>query len=146
MGLGEAPRDVEAATRFIRESEPLMAFIGYRLVELSQGRACAEFDHTRNVERIGGVLHGGILASVLDETLGMAVLTVNDGADQVTVELKINFLEAGREGPYRVCGQVVRRGGRLVVAEGEVRDRAGRLIAKALGTWYILRREVGRMG
>ncbi len=136
------PTDVEKANAFIWESEPLMAFIGYKLVEVSQGRACAEFGHSRNVQRVGGVLHGGVIAAALDETLGMAVLTVNDGVDQVTVELKINFLEPGREGPYKVCGQIVRRGGRLVVAEGEVRDASGRLVAKALGTWYILRREV----
>ena len=136
------PTDVEKANVFVWESEPLMAFIGYKLVEVSQGRACAEFGHSRNVQRVGGVLHGGVIAAVLDETLGMAVLTVNDGVDQVTVELKVNFLEPGREGPYKVCGQVVRRGGRLVVAEGEVRDASGRLVAKALGTWYILRKEV----
>lgn len=137
------PLDVEKANSVIWESEPLMAFIGYRITEVSQGRACAEFGHGRNVQRLGGVLHGGVIAAVLDETLGMAVLTVNDGADQVTVELKVNFLEVGREGPYRVCGQVIRRGRRLVAAEGEVRDASGRLIAKALGTWYILRREAG---
>jgi acyl-coenzyme A thioesterase PaaI-like protein len=34
------------------------------------------------------------------------------------VELKVNFLEVRREGPYRVCGQVVRRGG------GSLRPRA----------------------
>lgn len=136
------PTDVERANSFIKEAEPIMAFIGYRLVEVSQGRACAEFDHGKNVQRAGGVLHGGVIAAVLDETMGMAVLTVNEEADQVTVELKVNFLEPGREGPYRVCGQVVRRGGRLVVAEGEVRDASGRLVAKALGTWYLLKRAV----
>ncbi|MGC8974219.1 MAG: PaaI family thioesterase, partial [Thermoproteus sp.] len=89
------PLDVERANSVIWETEPIMAFIGYRVVEISHGRACAEFGHGKNVQRIGGVLHGGVIAAVLDETLGMAVLTVNDGADQVTVELKVNFLEAG---------------------------------------------------
>lgn len=31
--------------------------------------------------------------------MGAAVLTVNDGVDQVTVELKINFLEPGWRAP-----------------------------------------------
>lgn len=42
-------------------------------------------------------------------------------------------------GPFRVCGRVLRRGKTLVVAEGEVKDAEGRVVAKAIGTWYIKR-------
>ena len=112
-------------------------------MELSEGRACAEFDMSPNVQRVGGVLHGGVIMAVLDETMGFAALTVNDGVDQVTVELKVNFLEPGVEGPFKVCGQVVRKGRRVAAVEGEVRDGGGRLVAKALGTWYYLSRQAG---
>jgi len=49
------------------------------------------------------------------------------------VELKVNFLEVRREGPYRVCGQVVRRGGRLIAAEGEARDASGETYSEGRG-------------
>lgn len=119
-----------------------MAFIGYRVTELSQGRACAEFDMSPNVQRIGGVLHGGVIMAALDETMGLAALTLNDGVDQVTVELKVNFLSPGVKGPFRVCGWVVRRGRRVVAVQGEVRDADGGLVAIALGTWYYLDKRV----
>ncbi len=61
------------------------------------------------------------------------------------MELKVNFLEPGVEGPFKVCGWVVKSGGRVAVVEGEVRDAKGRLIAKALGTWYYLSRRVGNV-
>ncbi|ABL88516.1 uncharacterized domain 1 [Pyrobaculum islandicum DSM 4184] len=134
---------VEEVNKFIYSAEPIMAFLGYRLVELSEGRACAEFNMSPNVQRVGGVLHGGVIMAVLDETMGFAALTLNEGVDQVTVELKVNFLEPGVEGPFRVCGTVVRRGSRIVVVEGEVVDSRGRLIAKALGTWYYMSKRVG---
>ncbi len=134
---------LDKVNEFIHTAEPITAFLGYRVVELSEGRACAEFDMSPNAQRIGGVLHGGVIVAVLDETMGFAALTVNDGVDQVTVELKVNFLEPGVEGPFKVCGQVVRSGRRIVVVEGEVRDARGRLVAKALGTWYSLPRQVG---
>jgi len=134
---------IDKINEFIHRSEPITAFLGYRLVELSEGRACAEFDMSPNAQRVGGVLHGGVIMAVLDETMGFAALTLNEGVDQVTVELKVNFLEPGVEGPFKVCGQVVKRGRRIVVVEGELRDGKGRLVAKALGTWYNLSRQVG---
>ncbi|CCC81031.1 PaaI family thioesterase [Thermoproteus tenax] len=136
------PLEPAAITEVVRRGEPILALIHYEVVEIGDGNACAVFQHTPYAVRIGGVLHGGVIAAALDETLGVAVLTVNHGADQVTVELKINYLEPGRVGPYRVCGQVVRRGSRIVVAEGEVRDANGVVIAKALGTWYILSKAI----
>lgn len=137
-------RDVlsKDVNKVLQEVEPLMAFIGYRVTELSQGRACAEFDMSPNVQRIGGVLHGGVIMAALDETMGLAALTLNDGVDQVTVELKVNFLSPGVKGPFRVCGWVVRRGRRVVAVQGEVRDADGGLVAIALGTWYYLDKRV----
>jgi acyl-coenzyme A thioesterase PaaI-like protein len=38
-----------------------------------------------NAQRVGGVLHGGVIMAVLDETMGFAALTLNDSVDQVTV-------------------------------------------------------------
>ncbi|ABP50068.1 PaaI family thioesterase [Pyrobaculum arsenaticum] len=145
MGWGKWLRsvDVYAINSFIQESEPIMAFLGYRIVELTEGRACAEFDGGQNTRRVGGVLHGGAIMVALDETMGLAALTVNDWEDQVTVELKVSFLEPGVKPPFRACGWVVRRGNRLAFVEGEVRDGDGRLIAKAFGTWYFLKRLVG---
>jgi len=136
---------LDKINEFLHAAEPFTAFLGYRLVELSEGSACAEFDMSPNAQRVGGVLHGGVIMAVLDETMGFAALTLNDGVDQVTVELKVNFLEPGVEGPFKVCGRVVKRGGRVAVVEGEIRDAKGRLIAKALGTWYYLSRRVGNV-
>ncbi|AFA39918.1 hypothetical protein Pogu_1891 [Pyrobaculum oguniense TE7] len=95
---------------------------------------------------MGDVLHGGAIIVALDEAMGLAALTVNDWEDQVTVVLKVGFLEPGSKPPFRVCGWVVRRGKRLAVLEGEVRDCDGRLIAKALGTWYYLKRRLEKAG
>jgi acyl-CoA thioesterase len=131
---------IDRINEFIHKAEPITAFLGYRLVELSEGRACAELDAGENAQRVGGMLHGGVIMTALDETMGFAALTLNDGDDQVTVELKVNFLEPGVKKPFKICGQVVRRGNRIAVVEGEVRDADGRLIAKALGTWYYLKK------
>lgn len=86
------------------------------------------------------MVHGGIIMYTLDNVCGIAVMTVNPGVDQLTMELKINFLEPLRKGPFRATGKVVRAGGTFAVAEGEVRDSEGTLCAKGMGTWYMIRK------
>jgi len=64
-----------------------------KIISLEPGRAVIEIPYKQELTRRGKVLHGGMIMTAIDIAGGLAVLTVNDGVDQVTQELKINFLE-----------------------------------------------------
>ncbi|MEM3267784.1 MAG: PaaI family thioesterase [Conexivisphaerales archaeon] len=117
---------------------PLFAKIGYKVEELDSGIARLSFPMTEMIMRTGGIVHGGIIMYSLDTTMGLAVMTLNPGIDQYTVELKTNFLEPLKDGPFQAKGKVVRIGRHTAVAEGEVVDINGRVCSKALGTWFLL--------
>ncbi|MDG6898230.1 MAG: PaaI family thioesterase [Nitrososphaerota archaeon] len=119
------------------ESE-LFRIVGYRVEKIEEGRAELSFPFSRAIARRGGMVHGGVVMYTLDNAAGIAVMTVNGGTDQVTLELKVNFLEPLRKGPFRAVGKVLRAGGNTVVAEGEVSDAEGLVCARGLGTWYII--------
>jgi uncharacterized protein (TIGR00369 family) len=86
-----------------------------------------------------GVAHGGVVCTLMDEAIGWAAYhSVGEGAQLVTVELKINFLEATTGGTLTGQGRVIRQGKHLVVGEGDVLDQEGRRIARGLGTWMIV--------
>ncbi len=118
----------------------LFRTVGYRIVKVGNGRAELSFPFSRAIARRGKIVHGGIIMYTLDNVCGIAVMTVNPGVDQVTMELKINFLEPLRNGPFRATGKVVRAGSTVAVAEGEVRDADGTLCAKGMGTWYMTKK------
>ena len=118
----------------------LFRTVGYRIVKVGNGRAELSFPFSRAIARRGDIVHGGIIMYTLDNVCGIAVMTVNPGVDQVTMELKINFLEPLRKGPFRATGKVVRAGSTVAVAEGEVRDADGMLCAKGMGTWYMTKK------
>jgi Uncharacterized protein, possibly involved in aromatic compounds catabolism len=82
-------------------SEPLLNFIGLEFVELGDGFVKARFPYKREILRRGGMVHGGVIMTVIDTVLGTAVMTVNDGIDQYTAELKVHFLEPLINGPSR---------------------------------------------
>ncbi len=122
----------------VLSNDPIASHLGLKVVELREGFAVTEFPYKLELTRPGGIINGGMICTAIDYTGGIAVLTVNDKDDQVTAELKVNFLEPLREGPFRVHAQVVRKGRTLVAVEAKVFDSKGRLGAIALGTWYLI--------
>jgi acyl-coenzyme A thioesterase PaaI-like protein len=87
-----------------------------------------------------GVVHGGMLMSFADRALGETAMRAAEGANCVTIQLEMKFIDVGRLGDWiEFDPQVVKRTGSLVFMRGDV--RAGpRLLASADGVWKILRR------
>jgi uncharacterized protein (TIGR00369 family) len=87
-----------------------------------------------------GTLHGGILCDLADAAMGMAYFsTLAPGESFTTLELKINFLRPFWTGRLVARGRVVSKGRTVGMAECEVDDDQGRLIAKATSTCLTLR-------
>jgi uncharacterized protein (TIGR00369 family) len=86
----------------------------------------------------GGMLHGGIIALLLDEAMGK-VSRFRD-ALAVTAEMNIDFLK-----PIRVDQEIVveafetAQRGRNLFHMGEIRDSAGQVLARGRARFVILR-------
>jgi len=82
-----------------------------------------------------GFVHGGLLATVLDEALVWAA-----GAKLikcVTGEMTVRFVAPARTGErYKIAGRMVEEKGRIVLAESELTDAGGRQIARAHGKLF----------
>jgi uncharacterized protein (TIGR00369 family) len=87
-----------------------------------------------------GLLHGGIVATLLDSVLGIAVSSVAPiGHDVVTAQLNVNFIRASHEGETLLTsGEVVHVGRRTAVARGEIRTAEGALVATGSGTFVFV--------
>ena len=86
-----------------------------------------------------GIVHGGVILSLVDQAIGAAVtFALGRGRRAMTAELKVNFLAPTTEGSLTAKGRLLREGKRLIVGEAEVMDQDGRLIAKGLGTWAVV--------
>ena len=87
-----------------------------------------------------GLLHGGIIAVLLDEAMGKAARFYGEPA--VTAELRVEYK---RPIPVNadivVEGFVTRRDGRQLYHEGEIRNAAGDLLARGEGRFVIIDRE-----
>lgn len=87
-----------------------------------------------------GVVHGGMLMSFADRALGETAMRAADGANCVTIQMEMQFIDTARIGDrITVAPEVVKRTGSLVFLRCEVRH-AERIVALATGVWKILRR------
>ncbi len=86
-----------------------------------------------------GAVHGGMLATLLDEAMGQLVEDVA-GVPGATVELGVSFL-AGvpADGVVTAEAEITRLGRSLVFAEATVFDSAGQLAARGRGVFKLLR-------
>lgn len=93
-----------------------------------------------------GVMHGGVITSLMDEALGDVIASVRDGeetwrAPHATVDMNVSFLSNARAGDeITVEGAVLKLGRSVAFGEAEARRRRGNvLIAKGRFTFTIIR-------
>jgi uncharacterized protein (TIGR00369 family) len=116
--------------------------LGYRRVVWKPGRTVLEWDAPIEYSfpsSNGRLVHGGLVATILDTSMGGAAWTVLD-RDEIflTADLRVEYLRGTRLGLLRCEGKVVRRTRRLVFCSGELCDSAGTLLATARCTQAVL--------
>src|SRR5436190_214956 len=119
---------------------PIGRLLGFVLKVIEPGRAVFEMEVDERHHNPMGTLHGGVYGDLADAAMGYAyAATLVEGESFTTVELKINFLRAVRQGTITAEGKVVKAGSMMGYVECEVTDEAGRLVAKAASTCLKLK-------
>src|SRR5216110_2695018 len=119
---------------------PVATLVGFQLTAVEPGHAVVEFQARERHANPMGTLHGGILCDVADAAMGMAYAsTLAEGETFTTLELKINFLRPFWTGRLTATARMVKAGRTIGLAECDVTDTEGRLIARAMSTCMTLR-------
>src|SRR3954471_15906273 len=87
-----------------------------------------------------GSVHGGVLSTMLDTAAGCSVhSTLAPGEAYTSLDLTVKFLRPATvaSGRLRAEGRVLQRGRRTALAESQVHDEAGRLVAHATSSCMI---------
>ena len=123
-----------------RSPPPAAELLGWQLrqVDPAAGTIAVGFDAGERFTNPVGVVQGGFLAAMLDDTLGPAlVATLGPGEFAPTIDLHVQFLRPARPGPLVGYGRVVRRGDTVGFLAGELCDEGGRTVATATAAAHV---------
>jgi uncharacterized protein (TIGR00369 family) len=114
--------------------------LGWQLVSVSPEEGTIEVSFTASEAFLNpaGVIQGGFLAAMLDDTLGPALVAgLSPGDFAPTTDLHVQFLRPARPGRLLGRGRVVRRGRDVAFLAGELLDEEGAIVAMATATVQI---------
>lgn len=121
---------------------PIMDTLGFTDLRPEPGRVVVEMPAAEfHYNPLGGV-HGGVISTLLDTAAACAVhTTLAVGETYTSVDLTVKFLRPVTvdSGLLTCEGTVIQRGRRTALAQAQLTDEAGRLVAHATSTCLIMR-------
>ncbi len=98
----------------------------------------AEFIPESKHQGFRGIVHGGILFSILDEIMGRTAI-ITKGVMTLTVEINIKYRKKAPTGKKIIfTAQMIKDLGRMIEAQAQARLEDGTLLTEARGRFIVL--------
>ena len=126
-------------TEFLKHS-PFVAHLGMRLTAIAPDHAQIQMPFRDELITIGDVVHGGAISALIDTTAMAASWSTETPPANLrgtTVGFTVNFLAAARAVDLTARASVLQRGRNLCVADVDVTEPSGRLVARGLVTYKL---------
>jgi uncharacterized protein (TIGR00369 family) len=134
-----SPFDLDAMQRSMSES-PLIGFLGLRIerADAESGEIVCRCDMKPQFERLpdSGQWHGGILSSIID-TVGDYAVGQSVGRPLPTVNFRTDYLKPATGATLVVKGMARRVGKSIAVADVEVLNEQGAVVALGRATYAV---------
>jgi len=119
---------------------PIADTIGLTNFQVERGSVSVELTAQKRHYNPLGSVHGGVISTLLDTAAGCSVhTTLAAGEAYTSLDLTVKFLRpvTVESGTLRAVGKVLQRGRRTALAEAQLYDESGRLVAHATSSCMI---------
>ena len=109
---------------------PFMRFLGLEMVRAEKGVVEIRLPFREEFVRHDGSdwLHGGVVSALADIAGDYAVMP-ETAAGVPTIDMRVDYLRPARRGDLTAVGKTVRVGRTVSIADVEIRDSTGTLVA-----------------
>ena len=106
--------------------------------EIDSGSAVVDYKIREDMCNPIGMIHGGTLAMIADETIGIAVVSLGLKEHFVTVDLNLNYLSGAKLGEIITAkSKVIRQGRKIIFTECEIFNAQGKLLIKSTSNLVV---------
>lgn len=121
------------------EAVPFAHLIGMQLGEMKRGAATLHLEVRDELRQNNGVIHGGVVASLVDTAAAFAILTLlKSNETTTTIDLTVHYLRPLLKGRVIAKAHLVRAGRRVLVISIDVFNEDETLAATALTSFIRL--------
>jgi uncharacterized protein (TIGR00369 family) len=119
--------------KLVTESRsPAGNWLHFTLEHIEKGSATISLEVRKDMTNPYNNIHGGMMALVMDEVIGWAVVSLDMGTGYTSLNLNVDFLYAIRQGDrLRATSKVIRVGKKIIHVECSVENMEGTLLGKA---------------
>lgn len=130
--LAYMSRMAEAAER------TFWGYLGCRIEELNDRTVTISLEAESHHLNLIGIVHGGVLSSLLDNAMGLAVLAARPEEKTVTTNLNVNFVAPLHVGKLLVEAQIVHQSCKMITVSGRILGGEGNLGTIGTGTFRVI--------
>lgn len=127
-----------AETRALIPQMPFNQHLGLHIVRMFKDGLALECELRPEMQNGHGTLHGGVTASLVDASIGIAAIALSGGRRLSTVDLKVSYLRPAVAGKLHCRAHLEKSGRTLVFGEATVRDGRGTVVATGQATYIYL--------
>lgn len=119
---------------------PFAEMLGFEPVEEEPGHVLLRLPFSEKLMQSLGRVHGGAIFSLADHASGWAAYSTLEANERcATLEMKINYIAALQNEDCLADARVIHRGRTSIVIETDIKTPEGRLVAKTLATFIVLK-------
>lgn len=108
------------------------------LEEIEKGTATISLTVRKEMTNPYGNIHGGMMALVMDEAIGWAVISLNAENHYTSLNLNVDFLYAIKEGDrLKATATVIRAGKKILHLDCSVYNMEGQLLGKGASNLIV---------
>ncbi|WP_077210404.1 PaaI family thioesterase [Bacillus dakarensis] len=120
------------------ESSPFWKHMGISFYRLEPGDVVIQIPVIRELMNTRNVLHGGAITTILDAIMGVTICSAKEVLI-ATASLTTQFLAPVTDGTLYASANIINPGQRIQHVEAKVLNENGNTIAKAVGTFAIIK-------
>jgi len=136
MTTSEITRSQQELRGLLRDL-PFFKLLGLEFVEAEPGRSITRISMRPDLAQPAGLMHGGVIASLIDTGTAYALLlreeiqdALRDGGSLVTVDLRVKYLRPVADGIITCEARVIRMGRQIIHTDAVVTNEAGAEVAR----------------
>ena len=130
---------------FAREYQKKIPFVAHLRIlteTLGEGTAQLSLPVEPHLTNSLGTVHGGVIMSLLDVALCTAARTLHpESLGVITINMSTSFIDGGKGAKLLCDARVLKDGKSMSFVEAEAKNDDGTIVAKAIGTVRVLKKE-----